>query len=149
MARQTNKLTARTVANLSKPGRHSDGGNLYLFIDDDGRRRWIFRFVRNGRAREMGLGGYPATSLGIARQKAEVARKALAQGGDLLATKKAAHKALIARRTFGQCAAELHASKAAGWRNEKHAAQWRQTLETHAKALGGDRFPPTLHAIEG
>jgi hypothetical protein len=32
MARGINKLTVRNVATLTKPGRHADGGNLYLQI---------------------------------------------------------------------------------------------------------------------
>jgi hypothetical protein len=36
-------LTARTMAALSEPGRHADGGNLYLTISKTGvtvSRRW-------------------------------------------------------------------------------------------------------------
>src|SRR5450631_2867743 len=36
MARTRNKLTARTLASLSKPGKYSDGGGLYLRIDGEG-----------------------------------------------------------------------------------------------------------------
>jgi len=32
MARQLKRLTTRTVATLTKIGRHADGGNLYLTI---------------------------------------------------------------------------------------------------------------------
>src|ERR1700730_6997777 len=32
MARQLKRLTARGVAAMTKPGRHADGGNLYLTI---------------------------------------------------------------------------------------------------------------------
>jgi hypothetical protein len=36
MARQLKRLTARTVAAMKKPGRHADGGNLYLTISKTG-----------------------------------------------------------------------------------------------------------------
>jgi hypothetical protein len=39
MARAINKLSARAAETLSKPGRHSDGGGLYLSISGEGRRR--------------------------------------------------------------------------------------------------------------
>ena len=39
MARQVNKLSARSVATLTKPGRHSDGGGLYLVVQRGGSRR--------------------------------------------------------------------------------------------------------------
>jgi integrase len=36
MARRLKRLTARTVATMTKPGRHADGGNLYLTISKTG-----------------------------------------------------------------------------------------------------------------
>ena len=85
MVRARNKLTARTVAALSKPGKHSDGGGLYLRIDGDGganRRRWIFRFVWRGRTKEMGLGGYPEVSLADARKARGMAEQSVHAGQD-------------------------------------------------------------------
>ena len=56
--RRLNKLTAREVAG-AKDGSHSDGGGLYLRVQDGGRRRsWVFRFTRNGKTSEMGWTGY-------------------------------------------------------------------------------------------
>lgn len=43
MARPEKLLSARTVATLVKPGMHSDGGGLYLRIDEKGRKSWILR----------------------------------------------------------------------------------------------------------
>ncbi|MDQ0506423.1 hypothetical protein QOZ94_003232 [Xanthobacter agilis] len=80
MAREMNKLTARTVAGLKKPGRHPDGGNLYLQIGPTGTRSWLFMFKRDGKRREMGLGALGDTSLAEARQKAEEARRIVADG---------------------------------------------------------------------
>jgi hypothetical protein len=34
--RTINRLTAKAVENLAKPGRHADGGNLYLVIRPGG-----------------------------------------------------------------------------------------------------------------
>jgi hypothetical protein len=66
MARQVNKLSARTVATLTKPGRHSDGGGLYLVVERSGSRRWAFLFRQSGRLREMGLGGLNSVPLAMA-----------------------------------------------------------------------------------
>ena len=72
MARAINKLTARFVDSATKPGRHSDGGNLYLSISPNGGKRWVFFYRFAGRQREMGLGS--ASKVGIplvkAREKA-------------------------------------------------------------------------------
>ncbi len=55
--RSLHKLTAIQAAKLNAPGRHSDGGGLYLSIDDTGRRRWVFIYTRGARRTELGLGG--------------------------------------------------------------------------------------------
>src|SRR3712207_3120803 len=82
MARTTNRLSARAAATLKKPGRHADGGGLYLSISSDGsRRRWVFLFrwkqpgeTGQGKLREMGLGSASTVSLAKARELAEQAR---------------------------------------------------------------------------
>ena len=49
-------LTARQVETIKTPGRHADGGNLYLNVTASGAKSWVFLYVRSGRQREMGLG---------------------------------------------------------------------------------------------
>jgi hypothetical protein len=72
MKRTINRLSARQAETLKKPGRHADGGNLYLKITHDGSRRWVFMYLRDGKQREMGLGGASkgGVSLGAARTRA-------------------------------------------------------------------------------
>src|SRR3546814_3019516 len=50
--RALNKLSAVQAAKITKPGRHSDGGGLYLFIDKHRRRRWIFMYAKDGKRSE-------------------------------------------------------------------------------------------------
>ena len=83
MARGLNKLSARAVATLTKPGRHSDGGGLYLSISKDGettRRRWVFLFRWEGKLKEMGLGGLDSVPLARARELAAAGRLDFASG---------------------------------------------------------------------
>jgi integrase len=75
--RTTNRLTYLKVRKLAKPGRHADGAGLYFDISPAGARHWVFLYTRNGRRRELGLGGYPETSLVEAREKAVEHRLAL------------------------------------------------------------------------
>src|SRR5579864_8450961 len=71
MAKRTlNRLSAKEAERLKTPGRHADGGGLYLSIDDEGRRRWVFLYVRRGRRVELGLGGGRDLSLAVARSEA-------------------------------------------------------------------------------
>jgi len=46
-------LTARKVE-TAKPGKYSDGGNLYLIVSKTGARKWVLRFTWRGHAKEMG-----------------------------------------------------------------------------------------------
>ena len=83
MARQTKRLTARTVVTLTKVGRYGDGGNLYLIISKTGNglsKRWTFMFVIAGRQREAGLGSTSVVTLAQAREKAAEYRSMLAKG---------------------------------------------------------------------
>ncbi len=76
MVRQINRLSARTAETLSKPGRHADGGGLYLAISAEGRRRWVFLYTWRGKLREAGLGAASkvGVSLKAARDKASEGR---------------------------------------------------------------------------
>ena len=132
MARQVDKLSARTVATLAKPGRHSDGGGLYLVIEPSGSKRWAFLFRQGGRLREMGLGGFGSVPLALAREMAADCRKTIANGGDPIAARKGAG---AATPTFGGFADKFIETKGEGWRNAKHRAQWEMTLTVYAGPL--------------
>lgn len=133
MPRQINRLNARKVETLKKIGRHADGGGLYLSIANDGGRKWVFLYRRNGRLREMGLGSARAVPLGIAREKAAAARLLLSDRIDPLSKRQ--DEALSS--TFNECLEQFLASNEAGWRNEKHASQWRNTLKAYAEPVIG------------
>ena len=79
------KLTALAAKNLSRPGRHGDGGGLYLNVAPSGSKSWVQRIVIQGRRRDVGLGPYPAVSLAIARSVAQTNRSAVAEGRDPVA----------------------------------------------------------------
>ncbi|MBL8565880.1 MAG: integrase arm-type DNA-binding domain-containing protein [Hyphomicrobiaceae bacterium] len=148
MARAMHKLTARGVQTAAKTGRHSDGGGLYLVVDakasDEGAKhlgkRWVFiyRRKRDGRQSEMGLGGLASVSLADARNLAAEARKHLAAGRDPIDERRsteAAQRQPASTRTFGAVADALRAAKSPEWRNAKHRAQWRMTLDVYAGPL--------------
>ena len=63
MTKQLHTLSARTVATLTKPGRHSDGGGLYLNVTASGARSWVFMWKVAGKRRGMGLGSLRDVSL--------------------------------------------------------------------------------------
>jgi Arm DNA-binding domain/Phage integrase family len=137
VVRARNKLSTRQVAAVSKPGKHSDGGGLYLRIDgrgDAARRHWIFRFAWHGATKEMGLGAYPKVSLAEARQARDAAERMVREGQNPVAAREAARNAAVAKPTFGDAAAALIVSKAHDWK-PRHAGYWRRTLEIYAASL--------------
>jgi integrase len=135
MAKTTYKLTAKQIVSLP-PGKHSDGGNLYVRVREGGSRQFVVFYRAGGKQREMGLGGAGAggMSLADARAKAEEIRAEIRNGHDPLAT-----KAVIATRisvpTFGEYADAYIASHEAGWKNKKHRDQWKMTLKVYAVAI--------------
>src|SRR5829696_8930363 len=135
MARQVHRLSARSAATLSKPGRHSDGNGLYLVVDPSGAKRWLFLFRWGGKLKEMGLGGLSTTPLIQARERALEARRVLAGGRNPIDARRAAEAARHSAATFGAFADELVKDLSHGFRNEKHKGQWVTTLATHAAAL--------------
>ncbi|MCP3679158.1 MAG: tyrosine-type recombinase/integrase [Gammaproteobacteria bacterium] len=122
------KLTPRKVITAST-GKYEDGGGLRLIVSKAGGKKWILRFTINGKRREMGLGGFPAVSLGDARNKAAKCRQQVLQGFDPIAVR---HKMPTTAPTFTMCAARYIKSQRRGWKNRKHAKQWASTLRTYA-----------------
>ncbi|TDR94281.1 tyrosine-type recombinase/integrase [Enterovirga rhinocerotis] len=135
MARVLNKLNDRAVKSAAGPGRLADGGGLHLVIDASGARRWLFRYRLRSREREAGFGGYPAVGLADARRRRDEARALLAAGGDPIEAKRKAEAEARPSVTFGDFADELVPTLAAGFRNEKRAAQWTSTLKAYAASL--------------
>lgn len=132
MARPINLLSARFVATTKKAGLHSDGGGLYLEVDKGGGKRWTFIWRTGGARRQMGLGGTLTTDLSEAREVADTARKQIARGLDPIAERKTAR---TKGRTFGEAADDLLKALAPEWRNDKHAYQWKYSLETLAAPI--------------
>jgi len=137
MARSINKLSARKVETLEAPGRHSDGGNLYLSISANGGRRWVFIYRFSDKQREMGLGSASraGTSLARARESAAEARTALAAGLDPLEVRKTRMQAERTVPSFGEFADAYIETHRKSWRNDKHVAQWIMTLTTYCAPI--------------
>jgi hypothetical protein len=76
----------------TKPGRFGDGDGLYLLVRSRTAKFWLFRYTRQGKTREMGLGtakGRSAVSLSQARVKARTLQAMRREGRDPLAERKA------------------------------------------------------------
>jgi integrase len=141
MERKLNRLNALGIKRATKKGLHADGGGLYLRIAEGGTKGWIFRYVRNGRARDMGLGSINALSLAQARERAAECRTFLANDIDPIQRREVERQSqeltAAKTKTFRQCAEAFIDSHEASWTNATHRRQWRVSLEQHVyPALG-------------
>ncbi|WP_132979293.1 site-specific integrase [Pigmentiphaga sp. D-2] len=144
MAKSINRLSSLAVSKASKPGLYSDGNGLYLQITSAGVKSWLFRYMKSGKARAMGLGPLHSVTLAEARMKALECRKHLLGGQDPLDQKlqSAAEEALTQHLsiTFAKCAEAYIEAHEAAWKSAKHAAQWQSTLSTYAEPVF-DKLP--------
>ncbi len=132
MAQSVNRLSARAVATITIPGRHADGGNLFLVVDKSGAKRWVFLTHAGGKQREYGLGSVQTVTLAAARELASQYRAMIAQGID----PREARNAVVSVPTFSNFTTEWLHENEIQWRNAKHRAQWRMTLDVYAVPLG-------------
>jgi integrase len=141
MGREVHRLSAKTVEKAKPPGYYCDGGGLYLQVSLTQSQSWIFRYTRTGRPREMGLGSARDVSLAQARAKAAEARRQLTEGVDPLAAREGRRNEERVRKagtiTFDECAKKYIAAHRASWKNDKHAEQWENTLDTYASPAIG------------
>jgi integrase len=134
-------LTDLDVRN-AKSGEHTDGDGLILVVRASRsggklRRSWVLRIVANGRRRKLGLGVYPSVKLAQARQKAQDARRALAEGIDPSVTAKRRAGLLEAARglTLGKAIDDYLAKAAPAYKNEKSTAIRNRALRVHFAPL--------------
>ncbi len=123
------KLTAKTVSGNLAPGMHNDGGGLYLHVSATGAKSWILRTRVHGKRTDIGLGSASLVPLAKARTRAVELRAIARAGGDPLAEKRKA----AGTPSFEEAARQVWEEQIApAARNEKHKAQWLNTLRDYA-----------------
>jgi len=93
-----NLIGSDTALRSIKPGdprrRISDGDGLYILLFvKGGAHGWRFDYSINGKRKTLSLGTYPTVGIGLARERADDARKKVAQGLDPSEARKAAKAA--------------------------------------------------------
>lgn len=143
MPKKAVELGALAVERLRDPGLHFVGGvaGLALQVLPSGGRTWVLRATVAGKRRDMGLGGFPDVTLAGAREAARAARAKADSGIDPIEDRKENRVKLQVTRenakTFDECAKIYIEAHEAGWRNMKHAQQWRNSLAMHAGPIIG------------
>jgi integrase len=128
-------LVNRAIAGTARPGKHGDGGGLWLVVKDGGNASWVFRYALDGRRHEMGLGSVAAVGLAEARRIAGGHRFTLAEGNDPMGERRDARRAAAlerARHVSFRQAAEAHIASRGTAGNRKHNGQWTTSLARYA-----------------
>jgi integrase len=138
------------------PGKYHFSPGLYLQVAGLDAKSWIYRFTVRRQERFMGLGSARDVTLAQARKRVEELRvNQVSKKIDPIAERKAAseiERAAKARAIpFRERADQYITAHEAEWRNPKHRAQWRATLQAYAFPVIGD-FPAsaitTAHIVE-
>jgi integrase len=120
------KLTALKVK-YAKPGRHGDGGGLYLLVSHSGSKSWMLRVQVGGKRRDIGLGSASDFTLEEARERARELRKVARSGGDPIAAR---DKREVTPPSFQKAAEACHKALSEGW-SDRHADAFLSTLQLH------------------
>ena len=142
MPKKLAEKSALEVSRFTEPGLHFVGGvaGLAMQVKPSGSRSWVLRISIAGKRREMGLGGFPDVTLADARRRAREEREKVNKGSDPINDRKAAASRLRAERarafTFKESAIAYIEAHEPGWRNAKHAEQWRNTLASTYPVIG-------------
>ena len=129
-----NTLLPNQLHKLSD-GKHADGGGLYLFVRSGGASR---RWYCNAGGKTHSIGGFPEINLSVAREEALKIKGSLALGIDVKPKTLKTH-------TLGSIAETVHDNRE--WGNEKHKAQWINTIKTGVPDLY-DRDISTIDVLE-
>nr|WP_070959814.1 site-specific integrase [Hyphomonas sp. Mor2] len=132
-----NQLNARKVSSITKPGRHADGGGLYLNVRPSGSKSWLFLYRWQDRRPELGLGSYPTVSLLDARRRADEARSYLSElpPRDPRNIWKQEQLEREGQQPFGEFVEEFLQTILGDFKNAKHRQQWENTLTTYASNI--------------
>lgn len=143
-----NRLTVKKIDALKDSGLHADGQvtGLYLSIAKTGSKSFIQRITVDGKRRDIGLGGYPSTSLATAREWAIENRSLVARGKEPLSARdrrNLARTVPVSRRytpTVRDIAGVAYerAVEAKRWTHEKNVRAWTARYFKHVDPAIGE-----------
>lgn len=147
-------VKARKLKARGKPLAVGGVAGLYLRPGTkNGAGKFTLRFVspETGRRRDMGLGTYPAIGITLARKNAFEARELIVRAIDLIEHRKREQISTenkVRNLTFEGAALKVYTDIAPGFKNEKHHAQWINTLKTYAFPMIGNKHVDHLSTAD-
>jgi len=146
-------LTDAKCKNAKSEGRSvrklADGGGLYLWVYDDGRKYWRLRYWLDRKEKGLSLGVYPAIGLKDARRRRDAERKHLDNQLDPSAERRAGkvRRMVAAENSFEAVAREWHGKQLGTW-VPSYAADVIRRLELNAFKKLGRRPISQIDALE-
>ena len=136
-------LTIKSISAANQPGKLMDGDGLHLTVTQNQSKRWVHRYMFQGKRRDMGLGSYPTVPLADARLKRDQNKRLLAEGLDPIESAKVskANAANASYRKFDDAAEQCIDALSVQWSNAKHRQQWTNTLRRPSKIAQIGRLP--------
>ena len=122
-----NALSERAVRAAKKAGRYFDGQGLFLMVQPSGAKSWVQRVTVQGRRMELGLGPYPVVTLVMAREAALTNRREIRNGENPKTNRRRARGI----PTFAEAARKVFDLRRGGWKGEKHAKDWTESMRLH------------------
>ena len=125
--RLRNALNERAVRGAKQPGRYFDGHGLFLLVEASGAKRWKQRLTVGGHRQELGLGPYPVVTLAMARETALTNQREIRNGGNPKTNRRRARGV----RTFAEAERKVFDLRRSGWKGERHARDWTDSMRLH------------------
>lgn len=146
------KLTDAKVRNAKsgpKKIKLSDGNGLTLVVLPTATKSWQLRYRVGGKAKEVALGTYPATSLAEAREKADAKRGILEQGKDPAIEKRRVETQarITSGNAFRAVAQAFMAKREKNW-VAPHAERFRNRMMIDAFPVLGDMPVDQIEALD-
>ncbi len=142
-------LKLRNAKPAKEPYRLADGAGLYIWVTPSGGRLWRWKYRFEGKEKLMSLGKYPDVPVAAARERHAAARRALAEGTDPMAERKASK---VAQRVSEESSFATVAGK---WLNHwqvgkspRHVDSTRRRLDTNVLPALGEFPVDKIEALE-
>lgn len=135
-------LKSSQLAKIKKPGMHRVADGLYLRVAPGGSKQFVQRIVIQGKRRDIGLGGWPATSLAKAKYKAACNRVKAIDGASPFARRCAVCMGRESKASVPLFADIQHLTLEAlapTWRNRKTAKNWKESMDQYVLPSIGNK----------
>lgn len=135
----TVKITQKNLSSLPG-GVYGIEPNFYVRVRE-GKINFFFSYTKDGKRKQIALGGSKRTTLALAKEKAAKLRLDLMNGIEPTLKEKEAPVAKDSGRTFNEIYKEAIETMdgVKRWKNEKHRRQWYSTIEAYACPILGNK----------